>query len=366
MANTKLPMHVLQFAGANNNVYESFRDYFLTYMGEVEGKDWGKYDTTKTFAEKEEQMHSRLMSEITRVSGQTLPQGMTLEQFSNNPMVKWATFAVTNMMIDAIVPDTIVKSIGLYTDVRNIGFGGVAQFDIKPNSLMTSSEGSNARRTTFKTKQFNKSVSLVPVNHTITVEVSLYKVLCGEENLAEYVRKAVQSIETDMSVDAYDALNTLIAQSTFPSEFKKTGYSVDNVLDVCQLVSAYNKTKAVIMGTTKALSKVLPDSAKGYRINTPSEAMSIQLIKNFYEYDIVEIPQVAKKGSTIGLEIDDTKLYILSPNGDKIIKGVIEGSTQTFDRTAQDNANLTSTETINKRWIFEAVTNSKMGCITLS
>ena len=262
MANTKLPMHVLQFAGENNTVYDSFRDYFLTYMGEVEGKDWGSYDKTLTFAEKDAQMHKKLMSEINRVSGQTISEGMTVEQFSTNPMVKWATFAVTNMMIDAIIPDTIIKSIGIYTDIKTVGMGGVAQFDIKPNSLYTVSEGSNARRTTFKTKDFKTSKSLVPVNHTITVEVSLYKVLAGEESLAEYVRKAVISMEQEMSVDAYDALTSLVTSANFPSALKKTGFSVANVLDVCQTVSAYNRSKAVIMGTTKALSNVLPDSAR--------------------------------------------------------------------------------------------------------
>lgn len=366
MANTKLPMHILQFAGENNTVYESFRDYFLTYMGEVEGKDWGSYDKTLTFSEKDVQMNKKLMSEITRVSGQSIPSGMTLEQFSTNPMVKWATFAVTNMMIDAIIPDTIIKSIGVYTDIRNIGIGGVAQFDVKPNSLYTVSEGSNARRTTFKTKEFNTSKSLVPVNHTITVETSLYKVLAGEESLAEYVRKAVLAIETQMSVDAYGALTALVGSSTFPTALKKTGFSVDNVLDVCQTVSAYNRSKAVIMGTTKALSKVLPDSAKGYRIITPSESMGIKLIKNFYEYDILELPQVATGDADYSLALDDTKLYIVSPSTDKLVKGVIEGGVMTFERTPQDNANLTSTQTINKRYAFEAISNSKMGVITLS
>lgn len=366
MANTKLPMHVLQFAGENNTVYDSFRDYFLTYMGEVEGKDWGSYDKTLTFAEKDAQMHKKLMSEINRVSGQTISGGMTVEQFSTNPMVKWATFAVTNMMIDAIIPDTIIKSIGIYTDIKTVGMGGVAQFDIKPNSLYTVSEGSNARRTTFKTKDFKTSKSLAPVNHTITVEVSLYKVLAGEESLAEYVRKAVISMEQEMSVDAYDALTSLVTNANFPSTLKKTGFSVANVLDVCQTVSAYNRSKAVIMGTTKALSNVLPDSAKGYRINTPSEAMSIQLIKNFYEYDILAIPQIATGKSDYSLALDDTKLYIVSPSTDKLVKGVIEGSTLSYERVAQDNANLTSTQTLNKRYVFEAVSNSKMGIITLS
>ena len=56
----------------------------------------------------------------------------------------------------------------------------------------------------------------------------------------------------------------------------------------------------------------------------------------------------------------------MSTSSDKIIKGCFEGSTIQNSNDYYDNADLTSNATLNKRWKFEAVSNSAMGCVTLS
>jgi hypothetical protein len=94
--------------------------------------------------------------------------------------------------------------------------------------------------------------------------------------------------------------------------------------------------------------------------------MGIQLIKNFYDYDILELPQVAT-GVSYGLALDDAKVYIMSAGGaDKIVKGVVEGATLSNSNDYYDTANLSSNATFNKRWAFEAITNATMGVITVS
>ena len=53
----------------------------------------------------------------------------------------------------------------------------------------------------------------------------------------------------------------------------------------------------------------------------------MKLIKNFYDYDVMVMPQVATGDFTdFGMAMDDNELYIISPSADKPIKGVIEGS----------------------------------------
>lgn len=362
----KLPLNVVQFAGAKTDVYEGFKDYYFHYMSENAGKSLGSYDSTISLDTKETTMNAHLFSEIQRVSGQTKPDGIDLASWAMNPTLKWATFAVVNMLIDSIIPDTIIKSIGIYTDIKTVPYGGVAQFDVKPNSLFTVSKGSNAQRTTFVQKQFDKSVSVVAVNHAITVEVSLYKVLCGEVSLADFVRKAVLSIERDMSAEAYDALNALVDGGSFPTQLTTTGFTTTKLLNFCEVVTAYNQgNKAVIVGTSQALANILPDQALGYRITTNSENMGIQLIRNFYDYDIVILPQVAT-GSSYGLKLKNDRVYIISTSSDKIIKGVIEGATTTNTDGTYDNADLTQHSTLNKRYAFSAVTNSTMGMLKFS
>lgn len=362
----RLPLNVVAFAGNNTDVYEGFRDYYFHYMSEVAGKKYGPYDTTVSLTEKDSKIHKSLMAEVERVSGMKRPEGVPIEAWANNPMVKWAIPTVASVMIDAITPETIIKSNGLYTDMVTVGFGGAAQFDIEPNSLMTTSPAGNAQRTTFKQKQFKTSKSLTATNHNITVYTSLYAVLSGVESMAEFVRKAVVAMERDMTVECYKVFYALVNGASFPAALKKTGFTAENAMDLLQKVTAYNGgAKATMVGTTMALMNVLPDQAKGYRIVTQSENMGIQLIRNFYDYDILELPQVATGDSDYSMVLDDKKLYIMSPSSDKIIKGVIEGTTMSNTEDHYDTANLQSTTTFNKRYAFEGITNSVMGVINL-
>ena len=361
---TRLPMSVVKFAGENNlDAYEGMRDYFFHFMSERHNKNIGAYDSTVSFAEKEEKMNKALFSEIKRVSGQSLDETISLRAWAQNPMVKWATNAVVDSMIDAVLPETIIASIGVYTDVDSVGYGETKQYDIEPNSLFTVSEGSNAQRRTFRQKQFKTSKTLVPVNHSITVSTSLYKVLCGKESLAEYVRKAIISLQTEMTKDAYGALVTLIEGGTFPTQLKQTGYTQDKLLGLCEVVTAYNEgNRATIVGTSQALAKILPDQAAGYRITTPADGIGIQLIKNFMDYDILVLPQVAT-GKDYGLALSNKEVYIMSTGSDSIIKGAMEGTTTANTNDVYANADLTQNTTMNKRWVFEAVTNATMGVL---
>lgn len=364
----KLPINVVNFAAQtgddSNLVYELFQDYFCHYMDETQKRNIGAYDSSVTLAEKESKMHTQLLSEIQKLSGAEITAD-NAKMMSKNPMVKWATFSVVEAMIDAVLPLTLINSIGTYTEIRNIGFGDSASFEIAPRSLMTVSQGANAQRTSFIQKQFKTTKTLAAVNHVVTTQVSLYKVLCGVESLAEFVRKAIVSIETEMTKDAYGAMRAGLTALTMPANLKVTGYNQTDLLKICERVSAYNGgAKAVIVGTASAISNILPNGADGWRIITDGDNMGIKLIRNFFDYDIMVLPQVATGDfATFDLALEDGEVYIVSPTSDKLVKGVIEGSDLTNSNDFYDNANLTSNATINKRWAFEFMSNAVAGCM---
>ena len=357
MAN--LPAHVVTFAGNNTKTYEQFKDYYF-HAESINGKKLGEFDNTITFADKEAKMHLALLAEVTRLSGQVIPEGIDMVQFASNPMLKWAMGAVVNTMIDAIIPDTIIRTIGLYANIQTVPWGGVAQYNIKPNATMSTTKFSNGRREGFAQKQFNTSVSIKPEAHEVNVEASLYKILVGEESLADFTRKAVLALETEMTLDAYTAFAAIADRVGYPTKLVAGTFAIDTLIEQCQIVEAYAKSKPIIMGTKRALAKVLPDSSKGYRITTPSEAPTIGLIRGFYEYDIMEMPQVAT-GKGFGLALSDNYIYVVAPSSDKLIKGAIEGATQSFTNNAEDTADLTTNTSFIKRWKFEVATNSVMG-----
>lgn len=359
---------LVTFAGGNEkalDTYKGMRDYYFHYMSAVEGKKgYGDFDASVSLDEKEEKMHNALLAEVERVSG--CPRGaMPFEAWSMSPQVKWATFAVVGAMIDAVLPDTIIKSVGIYTDIHTVGFGETLEFEVQPNSIFTVSLSSNAQRKGFNKKQFAINETLQAVPYQITVQTQLYKVLSGKENLARFVRKAVISVETKMNLEAYNTLAGLVANASFPAALKVTGYSADDAITLAQTVEAYNQgAKVSFIGTKKAIYQMLPDASKGYRMITDASAPQINIVRGVFDWDIIELPQVAT-GVNYGLALDDHKVYVMSTGADKVIKGVIEGVTLANSNDFYDTADLTSSATMTKRFGFAACSNTVMGVITI-
>ena len=207
----KLSTDIITFAGANNtSAYEKFADYYKHFSDEVLKKNIGSYDSTVSFAEKEAKMNEAMMAEIERVAGQKMPEGMTAEMWASNPNFKWASFAVVTMMIETILPLTIMDSIGLYTDMRFVGWGDVPLFDVPTKALPLVSKGANAQRTTLIQKFYRGNATVQVVNHVITTSVDLYRVLAGRDSLAEFARRCVIAIETDMTREAYTTIVYLL------------------------------------------------------------------------------------------------------------------------------------------------------------
>lgn len=366
----KLPSNVVKFSADSGNaqagIYAKFQDYFCHYMSEVEKKRIGSFDDTISLAAKDKEIHKDFVNEVERMANVKFSQ-LNEGQLLMNPMVQYATFGIVSSMIDAILPLTIIDSIGLYTETRHIGFGDSAHFTVKPRSLFTVSQTGNAQRTAFIQKQFSADKTIVPVNHAVTVQVALYKVLAGKESLAEFARKAVISIETEMTKDAYGAFRAGLTAATMPDALKATGYTQADLIKICERVTAYNQgAKAVIVGTNSALANILPNGADGHRFVSPADDIRIQVIRNFFGYDIIELPQVATGDySTFDMALNDNEIYVIAPSSDKLIKCVIEGTTLTNSNDFYDNANLTQNATFNQRWGCEFISNAIAGIVTL-
>lgn len=364
----KFTSNILQFAQGETKLFESFSDYLNHYRAETEGTKDLSYDKSVSFAEKDKQMNQKLFEAIEKASGRTQPEGVSFAAFASDPLVKHYTFAIVGALIDAVLPQTIMDSIGAYTEIRYAGYGQSFAFDVETRDLFAVSQAGNGKRLGFVQKQFRGTQTLAPVNHKITVQVSLYRVLSGLESLARFTMKAIRSIETQMTYDAYDAMAAgLNALSGNAAALKVNAYSQDALVTLCQTVTAYNGgNKAVIVGTQLALSKVLPADAN-YRYLLDSEYVTLGYVKEFNGFATMVLPQVADYTSNnFGLKLSDNAIYVISPSSDKLIKMGVEGDTLTYVDEIDDNANLTQNATINKRWAAGMITSSIAGIITLA
>lgn len=365
----------LTFATSKTELYEMFVDYWSEYQTKNHGKVGLSFSTVDKFGkpcsldQKEHFINAALKREILRTAHLDGLDEFPLETISSNPNVVWATFAIVNNLVDLVLPDTMIDSIGLYTEVRSGEFGDSFLFDVKPRDLFVVSKSGRGKRVGELQNSFNSKVSLTPEPRMISVYVSLYRVLAGHESLAEFVMKAIRSMETEMTRDVYaswTAAFTALPTTPADGELKFAGYSQESLIKLAQRVTAWNNgQKAVFVGTQLALQNILPTDAN-YRYMLDSEYVKIGYLPTAFGFDCMILPQVADWKTNFKTLIDDTRIYVISPSGGKPVKLCLEGSTISNTTGNFDSATLTQSATLMKSWKAGVVASSIAGLITLS
>jgi hypothetical protein len=348
------------------DLFVKFADYWKHYQSKEQGKKL-EFDTTVSFDEKEAKMNAALKKAIIKRSGINYANESNLEQWFYHPLVVHETFAIVGALIDMILPESLIESIGLYSDVRVGGWGDSFAFDIEPRDLFAVSKAGRAQRSAEVHKQFKGQVTVLPEMRELTVGVSLYRVLAGAESLAALAAKAVRSIETKMSYDVYDLFATTMAavSQTTTTGLYVTGYTQAYLVRLCQQVTAWNQgAKAVVVGTQLALVNVLPDDAN-YRYTLNDEYMTLGYVRTAFGYDVMALPQVADISTPFGTKISNSYIWVLSPSSQKIVKLCLEGNTLSNTTGPFDRANLSQETTMWKSWGTGVATNAVGGVIAI-
>ena len=362
----RLPNSVLNFTTDSEdrrNAYSSFVEYYESYIN-------GKTNSASgaTFEEMNKKMLEFYTDEVERMSGRKIEDYADLAQFCNFSDVRESAFAIIGMITDLIIPDALFKDFGAIAEIKNGAWGDSLKVDIEPRDLFIVAKGGRARRDFDITRQFKGEKTIVPEVHAISVGISLYDVLRGAYTLAEFVRKAVMSIEAQMRYDIYDAFAA--AMDNLPTaagagQLKITGFNQDSAVALAQKVSAWNGGRqAIFLGTKLALSKILPASTNT-RILLGDEYVRVGYLRDFFGISCVELEQIADYKTEFAVKIADDKLYVLCPGTDKIVKVFIEGSTLAHNETDFYNANLQQVATLHKSYGVGAFTSAIAGEIAL-
>lgn len=347
-----MPNEVVQFAqtnGGNTDFYVAFQDYY--------------FNRDKMDSEKHDKLQNAFFAEIVAKSGVSR-DGLTTEAWVSHPSVQWASFAVVDATVNAILPQVLTPAFGLFTDFRFVSLGDVMKFKIMPNQFFTVSKGGTGERTIHRQKDFAQDIIVAPVEHIVTVYTDMYRVLAGKEDIADFVARVVLAIEQAMYGDALNALMTGL--NNLPTgTYKISGaFDMKTLVKMAETVQVYNAgVRPVIAGSATALMHVLPDSTLGYRGNYDANGGSIELIKNVYGYDVIKMNNAAAQGG--GLVLPDNKIFVVSPAQDKLVKGVVSNAL-TNSNQFYDNADLTSDYTTRKMWEFVYASAAKAGVYEIS
>jgi hypothetical protein len=370
---TKLPANVIAFSSGETGLYDMFADYWNQYRSENGTK---KYQFTTvdaqgksiSFAEKEVALNAAIKREISKRAGVDF-SSMPLEQAITHPLVAWAANNIVSQLIEAIMPETIIDSIGAYAEVRTIGYGETALFNINSRDLFpVSRSGRMGMRQAEVQKGFQGQVALNPEQRTMTVGVSLWRLLNSQESLAVFASKAMRSLETEMTKDVYDAMAVAMAalSTTATTGLRVVGYTQADLVTLAQKVSAFSGgAKPIVLGTKNAISQILPDDAN-YRYQLTDSYVTLGYLRTIAGIDILELPQVANWKSPFSTYLNNDRLWIVAPGQDRIVKLVLGGATMSNTTGVFDAATLTQDTTFYKLWKASVVTSAVGAQITLA
>ena len=356
--------NVKMFAETSKDLYDAIKEYSRECSYERKGT---KAFSSHTKQEMEKLINKAFAMEVAKQSGFALQEGADkteVKRYAMNPQVKFFANQIMDVMIDAILPETLMNgTVRYFADFKFADLGDSISFDIKSNSLFTVSKAGNRQRTTNLQKTFRTTVTMTGENHEITIGANLFDILVDNAFIAEEVVKVARSIETTMLFEAYDAWTT--TASSLSGNLAVSNYSEASLIKLCETVTAWNQgRKAIIMGTPVALKKVLPTNAN-YRYLLDDEYVKLGHLQTFNGYDVVPMEQIANPYSATAydLKLDDTKIYVVSPASDKIVKIGVFGGTFSHTDAPYANANKQIETTTEKAWSVATVTNSVAGVV---
>lgn len=360
---------VKAFAATNKDLYPAMKAYATECRKEIMNPTMAF--STHTRDDMEKLINKEFSMVLAQRSGIPLPvQGTEnykdeVKRYSMNPMVKFYANEIRDIMIDMILPDTLLNSqLRYFADFRFAELGDSIKIDIENNSLFTVSKAGERKRHTNLQKLFNTTVTMTGENHQITIGTDLYEILIGFASIAKDVMKAARSIETVMLFEAYDTF--MDSMHGLTGALNPVNYTEPTLIKLAETVTAYNQgKKAIILGTPVSLKSVLPSNAN-YRYLLNDEYVRDGALKDFNGYDVLPLSQVADpyNPTPYSLKLTDGEIYVVSPGAQKLVTIGVFGGTYTNTDGVYDNANklqMTSTE---KHWSTLTATNAVAGIIT--
>lgn len=356
---------VKTFAQESEDLYSAMKIYSENCYLERKGETKAFSEVSKTDMEKA--INKEFSIELGKRSNIPLKANATkddIKRYSMNPLVKFYANEIRDMMIDMILPDTLLNgTLKYFAEFKFADLGDSLKFDIENNSLFTVTKAGERKRRSNLQKLYNTTVTMVGQNHQITIGTDLYEILIGFASMAKDVMKAARSIETYMMFEGYDQFTSTMGALT--GNLEVLNYSEPSLIKLCQTVETYNQgMKPIILGTPVALKSVLPSNSN-YRYMLDDEYVKLGHVQTFNGYDVVSLSQVANPYNTVqySLKLDDSKIYVVSPASQKLVQIGVFGGTYTDQDGIYDNANklqLTSTE---KHWEVGTATNAVAGIV---
>ena len=266
--------------------------------------------------------------------------------------------------IDEILPRDVMAAIGQFAEVQTVAQGQKAMFKKKLGRARAkkflTQVGLSGVYETFRldSETFELGAHAVGGGATIDFE----RMLDGAESLAEVVGIVTEGLTNAVYVEVERAL--VAAYDNMPATNKYKGaWSADEMVKLMNVVRAYGQPVIFAcpefiakMGADAIVPVLANDSTKvAQGIYSPKDIDAIHdqgFINVFRGATVVQIPQSFVDETNTETYVDPSRAYVFPAGAEKVVKVVLEGSTQIRDHENKDNS-------------MEVYAWKKMGCAIL-
>ena len=282
-------------------------------------------------------------------------------QFMKN---RYDLYDIIIQSIDEILPRDVMAAIGQFAEIQTVAQGQKAMFKKKLGRARAkkflTQVGLSGVYETFRldSETFELGAHAVGGGATIDFE----RMLDGAESLAEVVGIVTEGLTNAVYVEVERAL--VAAYDNMPATNKYKGaWSADEMVKLMNVVRAYGQPVIFAcpefiakMGADAIVPVLANDSTKvAQGIYSPKDIDAIHdqgFINVFRGATVVQIPQSFVDETNTETYVDPSRAYVFPAGAEKVVKVVLEGSTQIRDHENKDNS-------------MEVYAWKKMGCAIL-
>ena len=288
-----------------------------------------------------ENVNDALAEELRKVGG-------SINLFMKN---RYDIYEVITQAVDEVVPGRITDQLASIAEIVTVQQGQKLAFrrpigKARARQFLTQ-VGLSGVYETFRldSETFDVSVQAIGGGATLDFE----HMLDGVETLSEYVNVLTDSAVQAIYGEIQKALRASLNATGRPSANKVTSnkFESDKMFKLCSIAKSYGNN-AVIFAPPEFVAAmgadaIVPVPANGnyggvYHPNDIDAIHNTGYIQLFRGTPIVQIPQSYVDNNNETTTIDPQIAYVLPTGNEKIVKVVLEGQTQIWDRVLHDQA----------------------------
>ena len=241
---------------------------------------------------------------------------------------KWDVYQIMAEVLSVSLSELLIDKFNNFCEIRDTELGDTTEFIVADKSLFRVATIADGNTDIRRQKLYNGKLTISTEKLALKIYEDFDRFISGRIDWTEMVNRVQLSYAHELSIRIYNAIydsyNTLVPP-----------YQVSGVFDEAKLleaiahVEAATGQKAVVFGTKTALAKITTATA--------SDGMNdkLNLLGHYGMFrgtDLMELPQAHKAGTNTFAVADDFLLIV--PNGEKIVKMVLEGDAYVYDTEA--------------------------------